>query len=251
MIKIGKAILGKGPAIALTVTDRETPGSVKKAKSLIKAAGGPPLLLEIRIDRFRNLSDSYLRSKVRPLKKLNLPLIATIRSRKEGGARTLSDSARLELFKKILPRVNAVDVELSSSDLRKKLIPLARRSGKRVILSYHNFSSTPSESSMVQFIRKAKRSGADLVKLAVTPKTSGDLARLLRVTHRYRKENLITLAMGKLGAPSRTLGFLFGSLFTYSFIGPKPQAPGQLPLKNLIREIEFFPKVTRGYGKLQ
>ena len=215
-------ILGKGPAIALTVTDKETPGSIKRAVG----AEGPPLLLEIRIDRFRNLSNSYVLSKIRSLKKVGLPLIVTIRSRKEGGARALSGSTRLELFKKILPLSNAVDVELSSSDLRKKLIPLARRSGKRVILSYHNFSSTPSESFMVQFIRKARRSGADGVKLAVTPKTSRDLARLLRVTHRHRKENLITLAMGKLGSPSRTLGFLFGSLLTYSFIGRKPQAPG-------------------------
>ncbi len=246
MIKIGKVILGKGPVIALTVTDKETPGSIKKIKSWVKAAGRLPLLLEIRIDRFRNLSDSYVLSKIRSLKKSGLPLIATLRSRKEGGARALSGSARLGLFKKILPLVNAVDVELSSSGLSQKLIPLAHRSGKRVILSYHNFSSTPSDSFMAQFIRRARRSGADLAKLAVMPETSGDLARLLRVTHRHRKENLITLAMGNLGSPSRTLGFLFGSLLTYTFIGPKPQAPGQLPLKHLLREIEFFPKVTGG-----
>ena len=248
MIRIGKIGLGKGPAIALTVTDRDTPSSIKRAVGapLVGArrskgrAQGPPLLLEIRIDRFRRFDFPYVLSKINSFKRLKLPLIATIRSRNEGGARTLSDSARFELFKKVLPLVNAIDVELSSSNLRKKLIPVARRSGKRVILSYHNFASTPSESSLVQFIRKAKRSGADLVKLAVTPKTSQDLARLLRLTHRHRKENLITLAMGKLGAPSRTLGFLFGSLLTYSYLGRNPQAPGQLPFTSLLRELTLL-----------
>ena len=196
------------------------------------------LLLEIRVDRFRSLAAGYVLQKIRHLKRSGLPIIATVRSPEEGGARALSDSRRLELFKSILPVVDAIDLELGSAALRKNLVPLAHRLGKRVILSQHNFSRTPSENEMVRLIRKSRQGGADIVKLAVTPKTSADLARLFLLTRRHRKENLISVAMGKLGAPSRVLGFLFGSLLTYSFISPKPQAPGQLSFDRLLRKIK-------------
>ncbi len=226
------------PTIAITITDAESLASLKQAKKTARAMGGLSLLLELRIDLFRRLTLEAIQKRIQMLKKLRLPIIATIRSQKEGGGKKLTDEFRLELFKKILPNVNIIDVELSSDHLRKVLVPLARRKGKKVILSYHNFFSTPSESALVRLIRQGKRQGADIVKLAVTPRESQDLAHLLLVTHRYRKENLISLGMGRLGIPSRVLGFLFGSLVTYGSIGDKPHAPGQLPLARLVREIK-------------
>lgn len=233
MIKIGNILLGKNPAVAVTVTDSTPTAEIQRAKPRKEIS----LLLEIRIDRFRRLDEDYVVSKVRSFKKLQLPLIATVRCAKEGGARPLSDSRRFELFRTILPLVNAVDIELASIRLRKNLLPLVRRTKKRVILSSHNFASTPSEQAMIHWIQRAKRAGADIVKMAVTPKTKKDLARLLVVTNRYREKNLITIAMGRLGAPSRVLAPLFGSLLTYTFVGKKPQAPGQLSLTHLLHEL--------------
>jgi len=218
-LRIGKVLLGTRPAIALTITDLESPQALLKAKRL--GAG----LLEVRIDRFRRLDERQILQRIHSLKRVGLPLIATIRSQKEGGRRFLSESQRVELFKKILPKVDAIDLELASKHLCQALIPLAHRKGKRVILSYHNFRTTPADSTLEDFIQRAQRRGADIVKIAVTPKKNSDTARLLLLTQRNRGKNLISIAMGPRGAPSRILAPLFGSLVTYSYIGRPPSGP--------------------------
>ena len=236
MIKIGNALLGKTPAVAVTVTDFIPAAEIRKAKQ----KAGVCLLLEIRIDRFRRLEENYIVSKIHSFKKLRLPLIATIRSAQEGGARKLSDSIRLKIFRRVLPLVNALDIELASTRLRKNLVPLARRLKKKTILSYHHFASTPSERAMIHLIQRAKRAGADIVKMAVTPKSKSDLARLLLVANQYRDKNLIMIAMGRLGTPSRVLAPLLGSLLTYTFAGKKPQAPGQLSLRRATEHFRLY-----------
>lgn len=238
MVRIGKLLLGQEPVIALTVTDLDSPKFLQKTKHQgVK-------VLEIRIDRFKNLNENHLLKKIHLFRKLGLPLIATIRSRGEGGGRFLSDSKRAELFKKILPWVQAIDLELRSKELQKSLIPLARQQKKAVILSYHHFQATPRTSHLLKLIRQGKRKGADIVKLAVTPKTKNDLARFLLLGHRSRNQNLIMIAMGPLGIPSRVLAPLFGSLLTYSFIG-RSMAPGQIPLPRLLRERQLFFKLKK------
>ena len=238
MLRIGKTLLGKTPAIAVTLSGRESLASIRKAKRL------GANLLELRIDRFpKSHSDSTLK-KVRSFRKAGLPLIATIRSKKEGGGSSLSEAARLELFKKILPAVDAIDLELSSPVLVKALTPRAHRLGKRVILSYHNFRSTPSNGALVQKIDQGKRRGGDLVKIAVTPKKTADVARLLVLASKQRAKNVVAISMGKLGAPSRVLAPLFGSPLTYASLG-KAQAPGQLSVQQLFNELKPFLKKGR------
>lgn len=223
------------PGVALTVTDSASPRLIRKIARRGKKLG-LSLLLEIRIDRFRRLDEKSVLQKIRSFKKTRLPLIATIRSRKEGGGRLLSNSKRLGLFKKILPLVQIIDLELNSASLR-GLIPLAHRKGKRVILSYHNFHSTPSDGALLRLIQKARRQGADWVKIAVTPRRGGDVGRLLLLTHRNRDKNLITIAMGRRGRASRLLAPLFGSCLAYSFVN-RSQAPGQIPIQRFLSQIK-------------
>ena len=163
-----------------------------------------------------------------------MPLLATIRSSREGGGRKLSDAKRAGLFKKVIPEVDAIDLELSSTGLVKVLVPFAHRKGRRVILSYHNFRSTPSDGGLQRILREGKRKKGDLIKMAVTPKKAGEVARLLLFTFRHRDENLITIAMGPRGVASRILAPLFGSRVTYSFVS-RPYAPGQIPLSRLLQ----------------
>ena len=233
MIKIGNVSLEK-PALVLTVTDSESPSAIQKAKRL------GAQILELRIDRFKFRSEEELIRKIRALKKLRIPLIATLRSRKEGGARSIPEARRIQLFKKVLPWTDAIDLELSSKRLL-KLIPHARRRGNRVILSYHNFHSTPPDRTLEGLLRKARRQGADLVKIAVTPQKKEDVGRLLLFTSQHREKSLVSIAMGRFGKPSRILAPLFGSRLGYTFIG-RSQAPGQIPIRQFGPEWKaFFP----------
>ncbi len=233
MVKIGNVSLEK-PALVLTVAGSESPSSIQKAKRL------DAQILELRIDRFKFRSEEELVRKIRSLKRLGLPLIATIRSRKEGGGRSIPDKRRAELFQKILPWVDAIDLELNSPRLL-KLIPGARRRGKRVILSYHNFQKTPLDRHLSGLLRKARRLGADLVKIAVTPKKKKDVERLLLFTLENKEKPLVSIAMGSLGQASRILAPLFGSRLSYTFTG-RSQAPGQIPIERFSAEWKaFFP----------
>lgn len=233
MIRIGNVLLGKRPAIAITVTDRETLPQIKK---VVRTRHALPFLLEVRIDRFRRVDEDHVLQKIRSFKKAGPPLIATIRSKKEGGGQFLPDLRRIELFRKVLPWVHAVDLELGSERLCRALIPLTRRRRRRVILSYHNFEFTPPDRKLEKLILMAKRLGADIVKIAVTPTKDSEVDRLLLLTKRYRDKSLITIAMGRRGQPSRILSPLFGSLVTYTCLG-KPQAPGQIPIARLTKEL--------------
>ena len=229
------------PQVAFTVTDQETPQQIQK---VVGAIHGLPLLLEIRIDRFRHLDQDYVLGKIQRLRSLGLRLIATVRTSKEGGGRSLSDSRRLELFKWALPLVQIIDVELNSTGLRRKLVPLAHQKRKRVIISYHNFRSIPSDPALNAILRKARSGGADWVKIAITPRKKEEVGRLLLFTQRNRDKNLISIAMGSTGAPSRLLALLFGSRMTYSFIS-RPQAPGQIPAKRMEAQIKKLMGMNR------
>ena len=246
-VRIGNVVLGKGPVIVLTVAGSENPRLLQKAKR------SGVRLVELRIDRFGRLGGKSLLEKIRVYRRLGFALIATVRSRREGGGRVLPDRRRIEIFRSVLPAIDAIDLELASRRLVKALVPLAHRRAKRVILSYHNFKSTPSDSVLLQLVRKAKHEKADLVKLAVTPKKAGDIGRLLLFTRRHRKANLVTIGMGKRGASSRVLAPLFGSLLTYTFMGHS-QAPGQLGLAatgRLLRQARSVAKQGTGHYVLR
>lgn len=231
MVKIGNVSLEK-PALVLTIAGSESPRSLREAKRL------GAQILELRIDRFRFRSEEEVIQKIRTFKKLRIPIIATIRSRKEGGGRSFPEADRGRLFRKILPWVDAIDLEMNSKHLL-KLIPLAHQKGKRVILSYHNFHTTPPRRVLKNLLRKSLRRRADLVKIAVCPKKRKDVGQLLLFTFEHRKDSIISVAMGQLGRPSRILAPLFGSKLSYTFIG-RSQAPGQIPIRQLGPEWKVF-----------
>jgi 3-dehydroquinate dehydratase type I len=55
----------------------------------------------------------------------------------------------------------------------------------------------------------------------------------------------VAIAMGPLGTISRVIAPLFGSLFTYAFVGEREVAPGQLPLDELSSMIARLYPPTR------
>ena len=221
-MKIGKLTLGNTPRIAAVIVDSED----KKAISVAKRGGAD--LLELRIDCFKKRDALYIQKTIKNIKAVNLPVIATIRSKVEGGKAAISDSARLGLFETIIPFVDAVDIELSSSKILKDIINQAHRFNKKVIVSYHNFKNTPEQKKLEAIIKNSKKAGSDIVKIATFARNKKDIIRLASLTVSH--ENIITIAMGRLGTLSRLLFPMLGSLLTYCSV-TKASAPGQIPLK--------------------
>jgi len=230
-MNIGKLRLGSTPRIVAVIVDGENTKAIAAAKK-----NGADLL-ELRIDCFKRHDTDYIQKIIKDVGAEKLPAIATIRSKAEGGRYNLKDAERLKIFKAIMPLVDAVDIELSSKKILNGVIKEAHRFKKRVIVSYHDFRNTPAEGQLNAIIKNSRKAGGDIVKIAAFAKDKRDIIRLASLN--ISQNDIITIAMGRLGVVSRLFFPMLGSLLTYCSV-TKSSAPGQMPLKTaakLLKEI--------------
>ena len=203
-----------------------------------------PDVIEWRVDHFAaDTIDSVMVAASRLRREAGAtPLIFTLRSEVEGGAKFSLDTRNavpLMIRAAESSCFEFIDVELSlPSDVAQNIIDTAHQNDVQVIGSSHHFSETPSEESIVATLSNAAKIGADVAKIAVMPKVISDVVTLLAATERASRElriPLITMAMGSLGVVTRVFGGMFGSALTFA-AGTKTSAPGQLPIETL-REI--------------
>jgi len=214
----------------------------------------PPDLFELRLDYLCGSLDQLERKmSTRPpeprrrrllnsvtISQLRAPIIITARDPREGGANNLSLQQRRELLRQFLPHAKYVDVELRSARAFTELIARARKQNARVILSFHDFKSTPSARSLRAKAALAKAHGADIFKVATRTDTPATLARLVDFVMNKKldssrrssaKADLAVSAMGigQLGAVSRLLLASGGSALNYASLR-QSRVEGQLPI---------------------
>lgn len=221
------------PNVAAVVVDGLSPAIVRKALSI----GAD--LIELRVDTFADRKAETLISSLSGLrlKFPRLPIILTVRSKDEGGKYAISDSGRRAIFEALMPYVDIVDVELSSSAILKYIVGCARERSKKVIISHHNFKTTPSVKALNGIIARGERAGADIVKIAAFARGTEDLGVLAGLL--AGRDNLIVIAMGAYGRASRVFFPMIGSLVTYGSI-TNATAPGQLTLKEIKKEFARY-----------
>jgi len=231
---LGALTLGKAPIIC-AVAEKSIEN--QKINAALRAGAN---MLEIRVDTFSKFEIKKLPTALKRLKARKIPLLLTIRSSRENGkngTEGMTDSERLALFVEFIELFDAVDIELSSKKILKKVISAAKEKKKLVIVSFHNFKSTPSAKSLAKTINEARRAGADIVKLAATTKGKAELNRLTSLL--ACDKNLIVIAMGAVGKPSRVFFPMLGSLITYAGISGA-NAPGQLSIAKLKSEFRLY-----------
>jgi len=162
-----------------------------------------------------------------------LPVILTIRSKKEGGKFSGSESQRLELFNSLIPSADLVDIELSSRIL-KDVLKTARRRGKKVIISFHDFKGTPSASRLKNTLKSASAKKPDFVKIAACINQPDDFARLADLLHFKHKSGpsvcIIPMVRKRAYRAFRLLASALGSGLSYACL-EGTVAPGQIPLR--------------------
>lgn len=199
-------------------------------------------LVEWRVDFFEMVEDiEKVKSALIDIRETlkGIPLIFTFRSAKEGGERELSSTAYTALNTTMIETglIDIVDVELFNDEQTvKTLIHIAHENGVYVILSNHDFEKTPTKSEIIGRLKKAQELGGDLPKIAVMPKSTGDVLTLLEATNemkeRYADRPIITMSMAGAGVISRLAGELFGSAITFG-AAKKLSAPGQIDIHEL------------------
>jgi 3-dehydroquinate dehydratase I len=230
-VRIGPLVLGDLPRIAAPLADRDLAGDLGSVRRYAD-------LVELRIDRCARHDAEAVAALCAAARPLGHPLLATVRAADEGGAAPLADAQRAALFEAALPLVDAVDVELDAA-IRDPIVALARRHGRTVILSHHDFTSTPTAADLAALVDAGRRHGADIVKIATHASDGADTARLLDLLRTRRDVPLIVIAMGAHGVASRVFFPLLGSLLTYGFVS-ESGAPGQLSLAELHDELRRY-----------
>lgn len=199
-------------------------------------------LIEWRIDHFLAVGD--LEAVIRTGRMIRnkaaaVPLLLTCRSTREGGQSiALSDKEVVLLYSELCRAgcVDLVDVEMDS-DVTHLLtsIESARAMGIGVVLSWHDFHSTPAIELLAARFQRAFELGADVAKVAVMPLQPDDVLTLLAATAHSSRTlpiPLVSMSMGALGALSRIAGWMFGSAVTFA-AGRNPSAPGQLSVSEV------------------
>ena len=195
-------------------------------------------LIEWRADFSSEIDAAAIVESLRELRSvLDLePIIFTLRIKAEGGAQEIPQDTRRQCIEAVVSSglADIVDIELCNDpSFREPVLRVAKEHNVRVILSAHDFLSTPANDEMLEKISAMNRLGADVAKIAVMPRTPTDVLRLMKVTLEARRcfprLALCTMSMGAVGAVSRVAGFLYGSDMSFA-VGQTASAPGQIPI---------------------
>lgn len=196
---------------------------------VLKKVEGESDLLELRADFLSNLDKKLI---FLLKKQINLPVIFTLRTREFGGKSKLNEASRKKLFQA------AIDAEFDYLDLEvgSKLATQLDRKNTKLIISYHNFQSTPGDKYLEKVIAKAKKNNPDIIKIATLVKSKKDLWTLAKILLFNRlnrsKQRLIVVGMGEKGKISRIIFPYLGSFLTY-VVSNNKIAAGQFTLKEM------------------
>ena len=171
-------------------------------------------VVEIRLDQL--IQENELKTKISSITK---PLLLTCRHPKEGGDNNISEPLkRVSIIEPLLSHASAIDIEISTANKMKNLITEAKSKNIQVVLSYHNFETTPNLAELKTIATEAKDKGADIIKIATTTNTIQELMTLLTFSENGSIENLSFMGMGKFGMSSRLVAAQSGSVLNYSAI---------------------------------
>lgn len=171
------------------------------------------------------------------------PVLYTIRTSEEGGEIEISDDQYRKRILAASPRADLVDIQLArlhvqagNRQLHSDLVSSVRAAGAKVVLSWHDFETTPSGQELVEKLCAMQREGCDIAKVAVMPNSRQDVLALLEASvemlERRAECPFITMSMGSLGRVTRAMGSFTGSCITFGTAGAL-SAPGQIPADSL------------------
>jgi len=207
--------------ICAVITEESIQAASEKIGRAARVAG----MVELRVDYLRDLDFASPEPLRRLIEMRPLPIIITCRADSEGGAQNIDDEIRLRLLAWAL-RTGAdyCDVEAAHYD---RFLRLSPHPG-RLIVSYHNFESTPSNLEVIYESLCALPSAVQ--KIATKADGYEDALAHMRLLDRANREGrrLIAVAMGEAGVITRLLGPARGAFLTYGSMAlGRESAPGQ------------------------
>ena len=207
-----------------------------------------PDLLEWRVDFFQEIANTAavlaVADEIRQAAD-GIPVLFTRRSVKEGGEPIpLNEGQVVALIEAVCTSglVALVDFEMNNDPAHiARVRSASRENGIGLVLSFHNFHSTPSQEVLCERFSQAQQLDADVAKIAVMPQRLEDVLVVLDATLQSSQVldiPLISMSMGGYGSLTRLFGWAFGSAMSFS-VGVTASAPGQVPIDDMNTVLEI------------
>ncbi len=213
--------------MTLVVASLVERGIAGVARSSTKAFAAGADVVELRLDHIRGLErKAGLLDEARSA--VDGPVVATLRSAREGGLSRCTGASRARLLATVLDSgFEYVDLELVAD--RKLLESRERRSrGPKIIGSYH-FRRPATRSEIRRLLERACET-ADIGKVAAPCDHAGHAVAIADVGLEFskRKRGFAVVGMGAQGQLTRACASGIGSELVYACLPGSPAAPGQL-----------------------
>jgi 3-dehydroquinate dehydratase-1 len=219
------------PVVLGTVTTG--PGLRYLARKTLPAGG-----IEVRVDAL--LADKISVEEIEAaLEKKKHPVLLTLRIPHEGGLMAWKIAERRALFLRLLPLVEAIDVELATMSAMQPVIEEARRREKTVVLSAHSIKKPASPEQIAAWTASFDHAPRTILKIAGQIKSWRDLQQLAALLVNHPEWPLAVMGLGPYAAQSRAVLTALGSRLVYGYLD-HPAAPGQpsaAEVKKMVRSV--------------
>ncbi len=189
-----------------------------------------PPVVELRLDLIKHDPE-----KVLSLLDPSITVIGTFRKENE------DQSQQREQLKKCMDYgVQYIDLEVdNSTGYLEELVEYAHSRNVEVIMSWHNYFTTPERDQLNKMLAMCYSKGGDIAKIACMVTNEQQLARLVSL---YEVEGRkVIVGMGEMGKISRFSAIYYGAEFTFAAVSEnRLTAPGQLTYKQILELKEIF-----------
>ncbi len=183
---------------------------------------------EVWLDRFQG-----------KIPKTKKKIVLVCKDKRENGFFTGSSAGKID---RILRAGGADFVDVGLQTNAREIKRLKKGIGKtKLILSFHDFEKTPSEKRLWAIVHKAKKQGADVVKIATLVKKLEDNEVLITLALELSEKRIphIIIGMGELGVVTRLFSKEMGNVLTF-VAGEEKTAEGQLSASDMKEIAQLF-----------
>ncbi len=197
----------------------------------------PADVVEVRVDAL--LAEKVPVEKIATaLKARQHPVLLTLRIPAEGGCRAWKIPERRDLYLRLLPEVEAIDIELATVLAMSPVIDEARRLKKTIIFSAHAIKKPATAAQMAAWVDAYNSQPQTILKVAAQIKSWRDLQQLAAILVNHPDWYVSVMGLGPAAAQSRSVLTALGSRLVYGYLD-QPAAPGQpsaAQIRKMVRE---------------
>jgi 3-dehydroquinate dehydratase type I len=191
-------------------------------------------VVELRIDFIRDVHIDRL------LNSSTGRILVTNRKHDEGGHFIGDEHHRVDLLGEAVGSgADFIDIELSTgkTHIDRLVATIKKYEGRtKLIVSFHDFTGTPSRAELLNRANECIERGADIVKIATFARSVDDNLTVLNIINDMKRMNqrIIAFCMGDRGKISRVMAPYIGSYMSFAALNKGGEsAPGQLTVDEM------------------